>query len=101
MRVHELWGRKVDPLAPVKRVIIISQERQQSLAIIWVAVKELKLSYYIGGTLSFTIYIYIPIMVTQSKVLNSNPVISCMGSALAEEVSHGQVRFNLDQSSLQ
>ena len=30
----------------------------------WVAVKELKLSYYIGETLLFTIYIYTPIMVT-------------------------------------
>ena len=29
-----------------------------------VAVKELKLSYYIGETLLLTIYIYIPIMVT-------------------------------------
>ena len=31
----------------------------------WVAVKELKLSYYVGETLLFTIYIYtyIPIMV--------------------------------------
>ena len=28
------------------------------LTIIWVAVKELKLSYYIGETLLFTIYIY-------------------------------------------
>ena len=30
----------------------------------WVAVKELKLSYYIGETVFFHIYIYIPIMVT-------------------------------------
>ena len=33
-------------------------------ASIWVEVKELKLRYYIGETLFFTIYIYIPIMVT-------------------------------------
>ena len=37
----------------------------------WVAVKELCLSYYIGGTLSITIYI--PIMATLFKFLNSNP----------------------------
>ena len=38
----------------------------------WVAVKELKLSYLIGETLLFTMYI--PIMVTYFKFLKSNPV---------------------------
>ena len=36
----------------------------------WVAVKELKLSYYIGETLLFTIY---TIMVTEFKFLSSSP----------------------------
>ena len=43
--------------------------------IVWVAVKELKLSYYIGETLLFTIYIYTPNIVTEFKFLNSNPVV--------------------------
>ena len=40
------------------------------------AVKELNLSYSIGGTvlINCCIYIYIPIMVTSVKFLNSNPV---------------------------
>ena len=45
------------------------------MALIWVAVKEFDLSYYIGETLSLTIYIYISILVNQSKFLNSNPVM--------------------------
>ena len=46
--------------------------------LVWVADKELNLSYYIGETLLSTIYIYIyvPIMVTQIKFLDSNPVVS-------------------------
>ena len=36
---------------------------------VWVAVKELKLSYYIGETLLFTIYTH------YGNFLNSNPVV--------------------------
>ena len=40
--------------------------------VLWVAVKELKLSYHNPATMFFTIYPYI--MVTYFKCLNSNPV---------------------------
>ena len=40
----------------------------------WVAVKELILSYYIGGTILITL-LYIPIVVTLFKFLKRSPVI--------------------------
>ena len=40
----------------------------------WVAVKELKLSYSNRGTIFTTLYMYIPVMVTQIEFSNSNPV---------------------------
>ena len=45
----------------------------------WVAVKELNLSYYIGGTISI---LYIPIMVTLFKFLNSNPAEDSLEEAV-------------------
>ena len=44
-------------------------DEPKPLKFFWVAVKELNLSYHFGETLLFTIYIYIPIMVTYLKFL--------------------------------
>ena len=47
----------------------------------WVAVKELKLSYYIGETLLFTIYTHYGNLI---KFLNSNPVSAVVQFSLWE-----------------
>ena len=46
--------------------------------LIWVAVKELNLSYYIGETILMTTY-SLPNVVTEFKFLNSNPASECTG----------------------
>ena len=49
------------------------------ILVYWVAVKELNLSYYIGKTLLFTIYIYI--YTQYGKFLKSNPVLRFIRSS--------------------